>query len=67
MRNPRNFLIDENGNGILEVTLPGISVGGKGYHIGGRAVILHAKEDDFGQPTGNAGSRVACGVIGISK
>jgi Cu-Zn family superoxide dismutase len=26
-------------------------------------VILHEKEDDFGQPTGNAGGRIGCGVI----
>ncbi len=33
--------------------------------IVGRALIVHALEDDGGQPSGNAGARVAMGVIGI--
>ncbi len=37
-------------------------------HILGRGVIVHAGEDDFNsQPSGAAGERIACGVIGISK
>jgi len=34
----------------------------------GRGVIVHADKDDLkSQPTGAAGSRVACGVIGVAK
>ena len=29
----------------------------------GKGVIVHEKTDDFSQPTGNAGGRIACGVI----
>jgi Cu-Zn family superoxide dismutase len=33
----------------------------------GRGLIVHAKKDDLSQPTGNAGARVAQGVIGIAN
>ncbi|MCA9398541.1 MAG: superoxide dismutase family protein [Candidatus Omnitrophica bacterium] len=57
-----NIVIDQKGEGKLTVDLPGLSLLGKN-NVLGRAVILHEKEDDFGQPTGNAGSRIGCGVI----
>ena len=38
------------------------------HSIIGLGVIVHAGEDDFAsQPTGAAGGRVACGVIGIAR
>ncbi len=37
-------------------------------NIAGRSVIIHADRDDLkSQPAGNAGGRIACGVIGYEK
>ena len=37
------------------------------FHVGeviGKTVIIHAEPDDFhSQPSGNAGSKIACGII----
>ncbi|MEW6160540.1 MAG: superoxide dismutase family protein [Verrucomicrobiota bacterium] len=44
-----------------------ISIAGTKNPIIGRSVIVHAKPDDGGQPVGNAGARIACGVIGIAN
>ena len=45
--------------------LPGAALGdGSAHDINGRALIVHAGADDYSsQPAGNAGARVACGVI----
>lgn len=58
-----NIEIGENGEGKLEKTLPHLTLDLDHYGVLGRSVILHEKEDDFGQPTGNAGGRIACGII----
>ncbi len=61
-----NITADADGNGTLEMTDNVISFTGK-HSIIGRGIIVHAGEDDLtSQPTGNAGARVACGVIGIA-
>ena len=58
-----NIEIDADGHGKLEKTLPGLTLDRGKYGVMGRALILHEKVDDFGQPTGNAGARIACAVI----
>ncbi|MFT5357871.1 MAG: Cu-Zn family superoxide dismutase, partial [Polyangiales bacterium] len=57
-----NVEADAEGNVNSESRFSDLHLDGE-QGIGGRAVILHANPDDGGQPTGNAGPRVACGVI----
>ncbi len=62
-----NILADSTGNAHLELTDTLLAFSGK-HSIIGRAIIVHQGEDDLvSQPTGAAGARVACGVIGIAK
>ena len=58
-----NIDIGQDGRGNLELILPGLTLTEGEYDVAGRAIVMHAKPDDFGQPTGNAGDRVACGII----
>ena len=56
-----------DGTAHLELSDSLLAFSGK-HSIIGRAIIVHAGEDDLtSQPTGAAGARVACGVIGIAK
>ena len=55
---------DANGNAEATLMLDGVTLGTGPADLLGKAVIVHAKPDDYTtQPTGNAGGRVACGVI----
>ena len=62
-----NLQADDTGHAELELTVDNLSIAGVRNPILGRAVIVHMKPDDGGQPTGNAGGRAACGAIGIAK
>jgi Cu-Zn family superoxide dismutase len=56
--------VAKNGRAKLDVTVEGISIGQGPGDIVGRGLIIHADPDDYKtQPTGNAGARIACGVI----
>ena len=62
-----NLEADASGKAHLELTDDLMTMNGEKSIIG-RGVIVHEKEDDLkSQPVGNAGGRLACGVIGIAK
>lgn len=62
-----NIIADANGNAHYERVDSLISFKGINNIIG-RSIIIHADEDDLvSQPTGDAGGRVAHGVIGIGE
>ncbi len=55
---------DKGGRAKLDATVDGITLRPGPTSIVGRGVIIHADPDDYKtQPTGNAGARLACGVI----
>lgn len=62
-----NLQADASGKAHLELTVDNITIAGNKNPVLGRAVIVHAKPDDGGQPVGNAGGRIACGVIGAAN
>jgi Cu-Zn family superoxide dismutase len=62
-----NMKVGKDGKG--EITLSNdkwtVNAGDPKTDVTGHAIIVHEKVDDFTtQPTGNAGNRIGCGVIG---
>ena len=64
---------DADGKANINISDSFISLTGENSILG-RTVVVHAGVDDFGRgghelskSTGNAGGRLACGVIGICK
>jgi Cu-Zn family superoxide dismutase len=60
-----NLIANASGVAHVDAQVDGVSLGGNAAtNIVGRAIIVHAAQDDYSsQPAGNAGARVACGVI----
>jgi Cu-Zn family superoxide dismutase len=62
-----NITANENGNATLEFDDASLKFHGP-TSIVGRGLVVHEKADDLKtQPTGNAGGRLAVGVIGVAK
>ena len=66
-----NVQADDEGNGVFELEDRLINLHGP-FSVIGRSCVLHKDEDDLGKgghplslTTGNAGARIACGVIGL--
>jgi Cu-Zn family superoxide dismutase len=61
-----NLRVGADGKGELTLDVGSITLDSGPVGVLGRAVIVHEKADDFGQPTGNAGGRQACAVLSIA-
>lgn len=62
-----NITADAQGVARIQLTDKVIRLSGP-HSIVGRSVVVHEKRDDLkSQPAGDAGARVACGIIGLVK
>lgn len=62
-----NQTADADGSVAVDQVVAGLTIGdGSAYDVVGKAVVVHAGADDYeSQPAGNAGARIACGVISL--
>jgi Cu-Zn family superoxide dismutase len=62
-----NFTVKANGTAKVTLQDPRVNLGDGDHSVfanGGTALVIHAKADDLkSDPAGNAGDRIACGVI----
>ncbi len=61
-----NLEADKSGKATYDLVDPDLPLSGPDSIIG-HGVVIHEKADDFGQPVGNAGGRLAVGVVGVAK
>ena len=61
-----NIEADEQGTAKIDVVDRVLALEGA-HSILGRGLVVHERADDFSQPVGNAGGRVAFAVIGVAN
>jgi len=62
-----NLQTDSSGHAHYTRVIEGISVADLHNPIVGRGIVVHARADQFDQPTGSAGARIGFGVIGVAN
>lgn len=62
-----NLTVEPDVSGMYREEMPGLTFADGKYAIANHAVILHEKVDSYVQPTGDAGGRIACGIIQVSE
>jgi Cu-Zn family superoxide dismutase len=62
-----NIYIHDDNSGSLTEIIRGLPLTDGEKAIANKAVILHEQRDDYGQPTGNAGGRIGCGIITLNN
>lgn len=60
-----NITANSKGIAKFRIVVDNISLAGRKSPIIGRGLVVHARPDDGSQPAGNAGERIAVGVIGV--
>ena len=62
-----NIQVGSDGTGTAEIVNKQVTIGdgpNSLFHEGGTAIVIHSSPDDnVSDPAGNAGARIACGVI----
>ena len=62
-----NFTVNGKGKAAITILNKDVNLGTDSHSLfsdGGTALVIHAKADDMKtDPAGNAGDRIACGVI----
>ena len=63
----KNFTVDSQGKAKFRIVNTDVNLENNSHSLfsnGGTAIVIHAKADDMKtDPAGNAGDRIACGVI----